>query len=175
MRDIPVFEIRGRSIFSLVLYIIVDIILIVGILIILSYLFFAYAPWPLVIPALLLAVSVTIFMAHLTHKVMMIKIVRIDGEFFYLYFEDRLKHKIALKDIIKVTRSNITWPQIPMIWYFRFIKINYRKDRKFKSLYITEDEFPKKDLIIIFEEFKRYARSRNVQIIEPEYLGEAYY
>jgi hypothetical protein len=172
----PVFEIRGRSIISLVLHVLVDIILFAAILILFPYLFYSSVPWPFVLFALILAVSVTIFMAHLTRKVMMIKIIIIDGKFFYLYYEDRLKRKIALKDIIKVTRSKISWPQAPlMIMFYKFIRISYREGRKFKSLYITEDDFPKQDLAIIFEEFKRYARERKRPIIEPHYIGEPYF
>lgn len=171
-----VFEIRGRSTISLVLYIIVDIILLGGILFVIPFLFTAHTHWSFVFVTLVLAISVTVFMAHLTHKVMMMKIVIIDDEFFYLYHEDRLKRKIALKDIIKVTRSKVSWPQVPIIiMFYKFIKISYRENRKFRSLYITEDDFSKEEIVIIFEEFKRYAKERKRPIIESGYLQEPFH
>ena len=76
---------------------------------------------------------------------------------YYLYYGYELKNKTALKDIIKVSRNKISWPQMPPLFlFYKYIRISYSEEGKFKSCIITEDIFPKRDLIIIFEEFRKY-------------------
>ena len=88
------------------------------------------------------------------------------------FYGHKIINKIALIDITKVRlyeRFFYTFGS------FKVISIKYLKDSKYKTLFISEDLFPYRELILIFKEFTRYTISHNISIIGPKYLGEPFY
>jgi hypothetical protein len=158
MKQDPAYEIRGRSLDVAMAYILIGILFIFTHYIVISFIGINNLELSQVLIFVFISYPIGLLMIILTYRTLLLKTVRIDGTYFYLYYGSKLKKKIALKDITNVTRSKIfLGPMLPFLLFYKFIGIHYREDGKIKSCIITEDIFPERILINIFEEFNRYA------------------
>jgi hypothetical protein len=158
MNKHPAYEIRGRSLDVAMAYIVIGILFIFTHYIALSFIGINKLELSHIFIIIFISYPIGLLIVYLTYRTLLLKTVRIDGVYFYLYYGNILKKKIALKNIINVTRSKrhmlLTFP---FLFSYKFIGIHYRENGKFKSCNITEDIFPERILINIFEEFNRYA------------------
>jgi hypothetical protein len=157
MESDPTFEIRGRSTVVAIAYIVIGILFIFTHYIALSFIGINNLELSHILIILFISYPIGLLIIILTYRTLLLKTVRIGGTYFYLYYGNLLKKKIALKDIINVKKSKrhmvLTFP---FLFSYRFIGIHYKEDGKLKSCFITEDIFPERILKNIFEEFKRY-------------------
>ena len=162
MREIPVFEIRGRSILSAMAYMIVGIMLIIATQMILSMVIFGTLELGFLIFLILALVVVTFLCFYAAYKAIIMKTVRIDDKYFYFFHGNSLKKRIALQDINRVRIG-------PFMFHsylsFKFITINYMEHGRRKTFHISEDLFPFRELQIIFREFTRYSHSHKIMMI----------
>jgi hypothetical protein len=129
---------------------------------IIYYLIFGTAGIDIIIFLIFILTLVTFSCFYAAYRSFLFKTVRIDGDYFYFFHGKNLKKRIALVDINRVKIG-------PFMFYsllsFKLITINYREGGRNKTFHISEDQFPFRELQIIFREFTRYTQTHNIMIV----------
>jgi ABC-type multidrug transport system fused ATPase/permease subunit len=166
MRDIPVFDVRGRSLISAAAYLFLCLILFgLFIIVIFLYLRGVISPGSFLFILILLVLAIS-FMLSVTYILFTKKRFACDGEGIYLYYGKKLVKRFMLSEIREVGSDRYF---ITLFIPFKAIFIDYKKGNKSKQLYITEDMFPVNDMVFIFRELARYAASHNLIVFDANH------
>ena len=166
MKDIPVFEVRGRSLISAVGYTILCLILFGLLLLVFHSYINELISLESFIAILIIELAVIPFTIYATYLVFKIKRFVCDGQSVYLYYGRTLKKRIHLADFVEIGADRF---YLSVFVPLKAMYIQYKWKKKIKQLFISEDTFKTRDIIYIFRELSKYATTHNVIIFDANH------
>ncbi len=166
MKDIPVFDVRGRSLISAVGYAIFCLILL-GLLLLVYH---SYANELISLESFIIILIIELvvipFIIYATYLVFKIKRFVCDGQSVYLYYGSTLKKRIVLADFVEIGADRY---YLSIFVPLKAMYIQYKREKKIKQVFISEDMFQVKDIIYIFRELSKYAVSHEVLMFDANH------